>query len=80
MPEFETGVIVGFLNAVKTAPKGAISLDKVPGNLDPNSFDALSHYCDEMGYVKRTGGVLTRNVVFALITERGRDYIKRHSR
>ena len=80
MSRFEVDIIVGFLNAVATAPKGAISIDKVPGNLDPNTFDALSCYCDEVGYIRRTGGVLTSNVVLATITEMGRDYINRHSR
>ncbi len=75
MAEFQRGVIVAFLQVVETAPKGRISYDEVPGNLDPRTFDALSMYCAKEGYISRTGGTLDARVIFATLTEKGQGLI-----
>lgn len=80
MSDFETEEIIEFLKAVRDTPKTAVSIDQVPLNLSPQRFDALSNHCDEIGYIRRTGGTLSSTVVFATITAAGREFISQHSR
>jgi len=79
MSDPEIDETVGFLKAVRDAPKTAVSFDQVPGNLTPSEFDALSHYYDDSGYINRTNGTLDSRVVFATITAKGREFIRQHS-
>ena len=80
MLKFEDDVVIAFLKAVDTAPKGAITYDKVSVNLDRNTFDELSKHCHRKGYVNRTDGSLDSRMVFATLTEKGREYLSRHTR
>ena len=80
MLDFEVDVIIAFLRTVAAALKGSTTYDKVPGNLDPDTFEALSHYCHRKGYINRTGGVLNNTMIIATVTEKGREYINNHSR
>ena len=53
--------------------------DAVPGNLDPDTFEALSRYCDTMGYINREGGVMNNTLVIASMTKQGYEYIKENT-
>ena len=80
MLRFEDDVVIAFLKTVAEAPKGSTTYDKVPGNLDPDTFEALSHFCHSLGYINRRKGTLNNTMIIATVTEKGRGYLSRNTR